>query len=525
VIWQDPLKAGFVLGSLVLFTRELARSSVILTVDDIKHGKLPGDHLLLLWPYTENSNEGLFTIIEDDLVERLATTSAELRNRLRAAYGSSYAGRVSDACLLGGWKPTYWADIPTPSDTVSIASGKRVMLINPPSGPTHGLTLLLRSAASGTYITPFPSINVPVGGDNPALINYSNNLDSSVEYYPCFKAGLTKGMKDEINFLNSGPTSVWFFQSMLLQAFWTEFGGTVSQRSMQLASLETNLKQLSGYKGDETATSWTTIARKYFGALDCVKECAQQTPNCGNLVYDNPERRKALQRLYLEFRKPQPFVITPQHLGEIFGMTGDPMLNLRQSTQVQLGEVTNDGKPSTITAKTGDLTAWLNVPHLLIGKLTVETSDVIVEFPIDGSRASLTLSDLIVNQQFGGDIWSINGSEDRLLFLMPNGCLKVPLKTMPQQRKSMVGSLMTLHFPGNEGGGGEQTCKTASAVVGYPCPIGNCPSSGCENFTVTCNDNQGSANYCVTVTAGCGQTGAAITAAENAGIPGQTTCH
>jgi hypothetical protein len=68
------------------------------------------------------------------------------------------------------------------------------------------------------------------------------------------------------------------------------------------------------------------------------------------------------------------------------------------------------------------------VPRSLVGKVkvNVEPKNVIVEFPIEGSRASLTLSDLIVNQQFGGDIWSINGSEQRFLFQMSNGCLDIP---------------------------------------------------------------------------------------------------
>jgi len=75
-----------------------------------------------------------------------------------------------------------------------------------------------------------------------------------------------------------------------------------------------------------------------------------------------------------------------------------------------------------------------------------------------------------------------------------------------------------MHLPEVEGGrSGEQTCNTAvSAAIGYPCPVGNCPNSRCENITVTCNDNAAnSGDYCVTVLVGCGQTAAAITAAED----------
>ncbi|WP_363346259.1 hypothetical protein [Methylocystis echinoides] len=487
---QGMLKYGFYLYSLMDFGRELAKSSILVKLADIPGGIFPGGKLLFVWPYYVGSDKSkiLVTQVDDVVVSRMTTTFGYLLPRFRQALGSPAVGMDAFACSASGFNPALWGSAPTGS-LLAVSPGSPIEVTHPPGVGDYFATVELNSRPGVTLVRFANKNTPPITGGNSPLISYVDSIPTGAEYYPCLGNGATDAIRQGRNLLNAPASSVWFFQSIFLQAVLSEFLATKPSFAADLLSPAPSVSnslsaQLSSIP-EETVDFGQVAASE---GPNCRSECDAASPLCLPVTYLGEKRLSQLQKLQQELLRRQPFEITPSRLGQIFDMTSDPSVGLRGTTYVDKDKLINEGKPSTIQAgDNSNRMLWLHVPEILSGNIRKKSSDAYsVDFT--GELALLQISDRVINDQYGGRVTNIVTSKDDAIVGTENGCFQLLFK--PPSPVEQVTRLIKMFGQGKDRRSAssllrlltisdddpkEKPCLKVSAGYGGMCPPADCP--------------------------------------------------
>jgi hypothetical protein len=429
-IWR----ANFVLNGLETVGRELAASSILIPKEALQTTLLPGDALLYLQEtcihavpsgdhqYKCDKAGWLFTRIDERSLDVAMAALQALGPGLRFIAGLPAPGPDTYRCDAAGIAPTVLPLSLPGALQLQVSSGDPANLRRPTNtAENFWSTVNINGlpAISFIQLKPVPTPPISHDGQSP-FMKFSSSL-ASEKYNPfaCYGSSLTDLFAD--------PYKRPLFNNRLGSMFLTF-----------LPYLDGVYREFSRLNQIEDLASVEDIRNAFQPSPGVCENICQGGGDfrCLLVPYKNGDQDGELKALLNETMKPLPFAISPEKMGEIFHMPGDPSIKWRGPTEFATTNILkNEGHAVDI-----------NVPGPTSLKVTVKLYSLFeAQFDRDEAARKLTLifsnyggaPVIAINKptwkRFQGVVRRVDVDQERGIITTDNGtpepgCIEVPLK-------------------------------------------------------------------------------------------------